>query len=126
MRQPEYWTVQKLRFVGEQDGPVEQQLKLELVAVLSKCLEAERAYLVRVVYDEEQTTHVALAVCSTSRENDNLKLQLGNCFVCAGFSSDSHLDIIFASNAQEAELSLVCRPFYQSEESAKYVQLAKP
>lgn len=124
-RPPEKWYAPKIRFVGEQDGPVEWRIKAEWNATLVQHSNIERAYLARVAYEDPQEFNVVLAIRSMSGGNDQLEEMLGRCFV-RNFRTDAHLDIMFLSPTQEAELSLVCRPFYQSGQSPVTVTLAAP
>jgi hypothetical protein len=109
----------------EQDGAVERQIKANWIAILAQYTNVERAYLARVVYEDPQAITVAMAIRSVSGQDDRLEEELGKCFAKI-FRRDAHLDIVFISAAQEAELSLVCRPFYQSGQYHVSITLAAP
>jgi hypothetical protein len=67
LRPPEKWYAPRIRFVGEQDGPPERQLKAELNALLAQRSHVQRAYLARAVYDDPQLINIVLAIHSTSQ-----------------------------------------------------------
>jgi len=107
-RPPEVRTERKIRFVGEQDGPPERDLKELLVPELVSSA-VKRAYLVRVAYDDPSSQEVALCVRGT--ESAALVRTVAAHFATV-FGRETHLDILFLTEPQERELSRVCRPFY--------------
>jgi hypothetical protein len=112
-RPPEKWYAPRLRFVGEQDGPPESQLKANLSVMLTHRPSVQRAYLAQVVYNDPQVIDVVLAIRSASGPDEQLIEDLGKAFAHV-FHRDVHLDILFLSPEQEAEASSVCRAFYKS------------
>ena len=96
-----------IRFLQEQDGPNEQQLKAALMADLV-AYGASRAYLARVQYRGSTTPDVAL--CVAGPHSSGLLRSVDACFgKLAG--RDAHLDIVFLTEAQETDLQKVCNPF---------------
>jgi hypothetical protein len=100
-----------ITFLGEQDGPAERRLKEALAVVLGLDGSVTRAYLARVRHDGN-TSGVMLALL-TDDEQDSAKLvaQAGKIFA-ALFNTKAHLDIIFLSDAKDADIRKVCRPFF--------------
>lgn len=101
-------TQRSVRFVGEQDGAPELLLKDALVADLRAAPEVKRAYLARVEYQDEK--HVAL--CLAGPVDRSLVERIGSRFAEI-FGQHEHLDILFITTEQEAELARVCAPFHQ-------------
>ena len=99
-----------VQFVGEQDGIPERDLKRALVAVLNRH-PVSRAYLARVVFGADNSTGVAL--CLNGQEDAQLLAEIEESFARL-FAEEQHLDIIFISEKQDAELSRVCNPFHQA------------
>ena len=97
-----------LRFLGEQDGNVEQQLKRELTFILSKT-DMQRAYLARVDFGEG--TKAGVALCLRGTDDKSLVADVAALFR-RSFGVDQQLDICFISVAQEQRLKKVCRDFY--------------
>lgn len=101
--------VQNIRFLHEQDGTPEKQLKQALVSVLKNMV--QRAYLVRVEYISIGTNSVALCL-SEAKEQESLVKAIGNKFSSI-FGSNQHLDIIFLNKKQEKEVINICNPFFE-------------
>jgi SseB protein C-terminal domain len=97
------------RFLGEQDGPAERELKTLLAQELAVTPCARRAYLARV--EHSGTTHVAL--CVIGPQDANLVERVASRFASM-FGSNEHLDIMFLDDHQELRLQTVCTPFYAS------------
>jgi len=109
-RPPEHWTAPQIRFIGEQDGASEKDLKLSLIELFRNYPALERAYLARVQYEDADAIHVAL--CLAGPTDHNIERAAGQVFART-FRSDCHLDIFFLqSPSQEEELAQVCRPFF--------------
>jgi hypothetical protein len=100
-----------IRFVGEQDGQPERELKLALCRLFVSGNAVHRAYLVRVNYGDPSITDVALALNSVPEGRDELLADIQGVFHSM-FGIGQHLDIFFVLSTQEAEISLVCRPFF--------------
>ncbi|SHK05719.1 SseB protein C-terminal domain-containing protein [Bradyrhizobium lablabi] len=101
----------EITFLGEQDGPAARRLKDALATMLLQDITVDKAYLARVLYDGK-TSGVILAL-KTRDEVDSEKLvaQAGKSFASI-FNANAHLDIIFLSDAQNAEIIKVCPSFY--------------
>ena len=96
-----------IRFLQEQDGQNERQLKAALVAELV-AHGASRAYLARVQYNDSTGPDVAL--CVVGPHSSELLKSVDACFgKLAGRAA--HLDILFITEAQEKDLRKVCHPF---------------
>lgn len=109
---PEEFQVPQLRFLGQQDGPPERELKCRLVQFFLSEETVNTAYLARVAYTAES---VSVALCLRARfgPDRGLAQEVGRIFASM-FGSHEHLDIIFLSDMQEAELAIVCKPFFQA------------
>jgi hypothetical protein len=103
-------SVGKLRFIGEQDGPVERDLKVQWLPILTAAPQIRRAFLVRCSYDQGDQ-HVVLALCSTGGPDLGLVEAMRVPYARA-FHRDCPLDMMFATAAQEALIENVCPPFY--------------
>ena len=71
----------------------------------------QRAYLARVVYGDASEFHVCLCIESDAGEDPALVKAIGREFA-SFFRTDEHLDTLFIRDEHEAELKLVCAPFY--------------
>ena len=100
-----------IHFVEEQDGPSERELKSALCRLFAKGSSARRAYLVKVRYGDEDVVNVALAIVAAPASQELVAAVQG--VFHAMFGTGQHLDILFASPTQEAEISSVCRPFFE-------------
>jgi hypothetical protein len=78
-----YFTARRIEFVGEQTGPVEDELKAEFVLALAESDSVCSAYLARISYGDPSSVSVALCICSTARSNDCLQGRLA-AFLPAG------------------------------------------
>lgn len=99
-----------LRFLCEQDGPAEQQIKAQWLPILEGDPHIRRAFLVRAQY-ADQTEHVILALSSTGGSDAALMDALRIPYT-AIFRDDCPLDMAFINEAQQSHLEKVCRPFY--------------
>ncbi len=113
-KDPEELQVPQLRFLGEQDGPPERELKCRLAEFFERDKTVNRAYLARVAYGAKS---FAVALCFRAQLGPDRGLagEVGKIFASI-FGGHEHLDIIFLSELQEAELAIVCNPFFQSGE----------
>jgi hypothetical protein len=107
-RPPEVRTQRTIRFLCEQDGPPERDLKALLAPELASS-DVKRAYLARVEYDDPNANEVALCVRGT--EDPSLVRTVASHFAKV-FGRETHLDILFLTESQEEELPRVCGPFY--------------
>jgi hypothetical protein len=110
-RKPEEIRVQEIQFLGEQDGPPEQLLKNGLVESFQIDENVQRAYLARVSFGEGSHASVVLGLRTRSGPEKRLVETVGSIFASI-FGGREHLDIMFLTDTQEAQLSLVCKPFF--------------
>jgi hypothetical protein len=103
----------RVQFVGEQDGPVEQDIKARWTPILLQHPEVHRAYLALGSYDACQTNQPLLCIRSSHAEDPSLVDELAAPFKEL-FSRDCALDIMFVSDEKESELRQVCHAFYQA------------
>lgn len=111
MNRIEEFRAKHIRFVGEQDGPAEQELKEKLTTVFIPRRELEEAYLARVEFGSQAGQSVALCLRSQSCGDRALLDSIEQAF-SALFNTDAHMDIIFLNEAQLEPLATVCKPFY--------------
>ena len=109
-RPPEIRTETQIRFVCEQDGVPERELKALLAPELVS-RNVERAYLARIEYQDPSAYEVAL--CVRGVEDLGLVQAVADHFAKL-FGRTVHLDTLFLSDAQEQELARVCNPFYRA------------
>ena len=104
-------SVTSVRFIGEQDGPVERDVKSRWFPILTAHPQIRRAFLVRASYDDQGGQQVVLALCSSGGPDFALIEALRAPFA-AMFSRACPLDMVFANAAQESQIEMVCPPFY--------------
>src|SRR5262245_37561343 len=80
-----------LRFLGEQDGQPERELKDQLISLFCLDQEIENAYLARVAYDDSSAVSVALCLRSRSGPSRETAEKIGRIFASM-FGSHEHLD----------------------------------
>jgi len=102
----------KIRFLGEQDGPIEQEIKARWKKILISFPQALRVYLAIVSFGGAQHPQVALCVRSEMGDNARLVEALAEPFRQM-FNAATPLDIMFLDEAQEVEVKKVCRAFYE-------------
>jgi hypothetical protein len=105
-----------IRFVSEQDGPAERELKGALRKVLAETPSVVHAYLVRVDYGNPDAYDVAL--CIQGPEDERLVRRVGDTFATL-FGSDQHLDTMFLTPARQQEIAGVAAPFYSAPGAGK-------
>jgi hypothetical protein len=110
-RAPLQLTPPTTRFVAEQDGVPERDLKAFFVELFRKQPTVERAYLALTEHGDGRGVHVTLAIRCSSGEDPSLISRLANIF-SSMFGSHEHLDMMFIREDQERELQAVCKPFY--------------
>ena len=107
---PEERRVSNLRFLREQDGESERELKSALADLFSRRgRDIERAYLAQMRAEGEVV--VALCLKTHSGVDEGLVRELGRVF-SPMFNAATHLDILFLSDEQEREIVEVCQPFF--------------
>jgi hypothetical protein len=104
--------VRAIAFVGEQDGPVEQELKKHWKVTLSDIPDIVSAYLARATYGAEPVQNVVLCLYSKCGANAEIAARLQQPFIAAGFSVAEKLDIVFLSEDQNLRVRQCCAPFY--------------
>jgi hypothetical protein len=103
-----------LRFLGEQDGPPERELKKRLIRRFQNCPDVKTAYLANVTYGDQQAMNVALCLRADSGNEESVAKEVANIFASL-FRRHEHLDIIFLSKEQEAALAGVCSAFFATK-----------
>jgi hypothetical protein len=103
----------QMHFIGEQDGPAEQQLKRRLVQLFDSQETIDLAYLAMIQYSDEDTYSVALCVRSSSSDaaTERAACDAGDVFFKL-FGRGQRLDIIILNDEHWRELRAVCKPFY--------------
>ena len=100
----------RIRYIAEQDGPPERDLKEALRKVLDVHQSVDKAYLALVSYDNAE---IGVALCLTSASPDDSSLMDDICKTfAAAFKKGTHLDILFISASDLPGLERVCPPFY--------------
>jgi hypothetical protein len=117
MKDSEQFRVGLLRFIGEQDGPPERELKSRLAQLFSCEQSIWRAYLARVAYADLASNAVALCLRAPSDADPNVVDKVGKVFASM-FVHREHLDIVFINDVQESELTKCCRPFFNAGDYA--------
>lgn len=111
MSPPNELIARQIRFLHEQDGVPEKELKTRL----SECFKHERcvktAYLVKVEYDGSNAYNVALCL-NASQGSDKALVNKVHSIFASMFGYHEHLDIVFLSTEQEDEVAGVCQPFF--------------
>jgi hypothetical protein len=108
--QPAARDAQDIVFVGEQHGSAELQLKDRLAQLFERDPHVTAAFLARATIDGQGT--VVLALRADGANETALAGQIGAVFA-AIFNARAHLDVMFLPDARHAEVSRVCRPFFQ-------------
>jgi hypothetical protein len=110
---PQSVHVPQLRFIGEQDGPPERELKERLAEFFRHDQSVRAAYLARVNYGDPSRVSVALCLRTQFGADPGMAEKIGRIF-SSMFGSHEHLDMVFLSPEQEAMLAKVCAPFFKS------------
>lgn len=103
-----------VHFLGEHDAAPERELKIALSGEFAHTPGVRAAYLARVSYGEEELQEpadVTLCIRSVAPEDAGFTGRVGRVYG----GKRAHLDVLFLSDAQEAELSAVCSPFYRAD-----------
>lgn len=112
LRSPQSFLPEPIDFVGQQVGPVEDDLKSAFRQVLGTTPTAQSAYLARIYRGKAPQASVAVCVRSTTGMDLKLEERLLEIFR-ARFRGDQRLDILFVLEGEEARLREVCPPFYE-------------
>jgi len=110
---PQQLTPPTTRFIAEQDGPPERDLKARFVELFREEPTVERAYLALAEHGDGTGVHVTLAIRRSCGEDPSLIRKLANVFSSV-FGSHEHLDMMFIREDQEHQLRAVCAPFYRA------------
>jgi hypothetical protein len=110
----------KIRFLGEQDGPPERFLKSKLAEFFRRDGSVNKSYLAKVSYGEGKNAGVILGLQTQFGPDKGMVEKIGAIFAVV-FNPKEHLDIVFLTDSQEAELSKVCKPFFQQNEDRSLV-----
>ena len=110
---PQVFQVPQVRFCGEQDGPPERELKERLAQFFQSDQSVRAAYLANVVYGDAGQSPSNVALCLRTEFGPDLGLaeKVGRIFASM-FGPLAHLDVVFLSDEQEAELTKACSPFF--------------
>jgi hypothetical protein len=101
-----------IRFLGEQDGQIEKEIKARWQPILATFPDVLRAYLAIASFDQAQNYQVVLCIRSKLGEDPRLVDAVAQPFR-EMFNAATPLDIMFLNVAQEAEVKKVCRAFYE-------------
>jgi SseB protein C-terminal domain len=110
-RRPQEILVRQIRFLGEQDGPPERLLKDKLKEIFVCDRKVTNAYLARVDFGDRQPVSVVLALRMQPSHDRVIAEKVASVFASI-FSAAVHLDIMYLTEREEAELSRVCNPFF--------------
>ena len=102
---------EKAEFLGERSGSVENTLKRELILEFATRPDVRRAYLASARFQSQTEPSMVLGIVSARAEDQSLVMRVGEIFR-RQFPKDALLDILFLTPEQDADLALVCRPFY--------------
>ena len=105
-----------IRFVSDQDGPAERELKDALRPVLAGTPSVVHAYLVHIDYGNPDAYDVAL--CIHGPEDERLVRRVAETFAKL-FGTDQHLDTMFLTPARQQEIVQVAAPFYTAPGAGK-------
>jgi hypothetical protein len=105
---------QEVRFLGEQNGTPEHLLKNKLAEFFQRDGSVSRSYLARIDYEEGKNT-VVLGLRTQFGPDRGMVEKVGAIFAVI-FNSKEHLDIMFLTDSEEAELARVCKPFFRQDE----------
>ena len=100
----------KFVFIGEQDGPIEQELKERLTTELLKSPTVRRAYLARLGFADNNQEEVAL--CLSAPFDRELVIRVQSVFKNL-FPKDAYMNVLFLTESLEQEVQEVCKPFFR-------------
>ena len=115
-RPAEKLTPPVIKFLGEQDGSPERDLKSRFINLFREKPTIQRAYLARADYGDATGANVALCVKSSASEDMALVSGVSAIFA-EMFGIHEHLDVLFVREDQEQQLRAVCTPFYERPSS---------
>jgi hypothetical protein len=117
IKHPASFAIDKVSFLGEQDGPFEQILKERLTKLFESDREVVRAYLVRLSHSGDASVGVALALRTKVKEDAEFVAKIGDVFSSI-FDTSVHLDILFLDEPAERQVRHACRTFYDRADAA--------
>jgi hypothetical protein len=103
-----------VHFLGEHDAPPDRELKIALSGEFAHTPGVRAAYLARVTYGETESSRPAdltLCIRSMAPEDAAFTGRVGRVYG----GRRAHLDVLFLSDEQEAELAAVCPAFYRAD-----------
>jgi len=115
---PQQLTLPATKFIGEQDGDSERDLKACFSELLRQEAMVQSAYLARGEHGDGTGVHVTLAIRRRGGGDPTLISKLGKLFADM-FGSHEHLDMMFVGEQEERELQSVCTPFYRANVGSK-------
>jgi SseB protein C-terminal domain len=104
--------VDEIRFLGEQDGPPEQLLKEKLTDFFQRDGSVSKAYLAKVDFGKAKSASVVLGLRTQFGPDKGMVEKVGAIFAFV-FNAKEHLDIMFLTDDQEAQLTKACPPFFK-------------
>jgi len=111
IKSAEEFYVPEIRFLGEQDGPPERILKRRLTDCFSGDVNIIRAYMARASLAGARTT-VVLGLRTHAGPDHRIVNEVQSVFGSV-FGSAEHVDIMFLTEVEEAEVAKVCQPFFE-------------
>ena len=111
-RPPNSFLQEPVDFVGQQAGPVEDELKSAFSQVLAATPTVLSAYLARIYRGKMPQQCVALCIRSAIGVDDKIEEML-NAIFRSRFRGDQRLDFLFLLEEEEFRLREVCPPFYE-------------
>ena len=112
MRSPQSFIPEPVDFVGQQAGPVEDELKSAFQQVFAVTPTVQSAFLARIYRGREPRQSVAVCIRSTIGMDDKVEDRLSAIFK-SRFRADQRLDFLFLMEEEEMRLREVCPPFYE-------------
>ena len=110
-KHPQEMRVPQPRFLGEQDGPPERELKAALDDFFRRDQSVRTAYLARVAYGEQAGVNVVLCLRTQFGPDPGLAEKIGRIFASM-FGAHENLDLLFLNDDQENALRKVASPFF--------------
>lgn len=102
--------VGNVKFLGEQDGAPERELKQKLAQLFRQSSGIHRAYLARVRYEGVQEA-VALCIYADVEKFKEVTESAGHIF-SELFGPQEYLDIVYLDTKDDAEVSKSCAAFF--------------
>lgn len=109
-RRPEKIRLGEFRFVGEQNGLSAQILKQKLAEFFERDKSVIRAYLVSKS-DTESSRGTVLVLHTEFGPDEGLVHKIAAIYAPI-FEDREHMDIMFLSSEQEAQIAANCAPFF--------------